>query len=122
MNRESVGKVLAGEKSQISTTGRCFAVVTSVPARLLVEIIRPSKSLLRNEDFMNDVRVIKHMKPGIYDTYASFPTVKEAVEYMRNWNPNATDSWYIIDANDNVLRTNQNGELVVTYKATGVTE
>jgi hypothetical protein len=44
MNRESVGKVLAGEKSQISTTGRCFAVVTSVPARLLVEINKPHYS------------------------------------------------------------------------------
>ena len=63
----------------------------------------------------HDVRVIKHMKPGIYDTYASFPTVKEAVAYMRNWNPKATDSWYIIDADDNVLRVNQHGKLAVVY-------
>jgi hypothetical protein len=60
----------------------------------------------------HDVRVMKHSK-GSYDTFANFTTVKEAVEYMRNWNPNATDSWYIIDANDNRLRMNEQGKLVV---------
>jgi len=64
----------------------------------------------------HDVRVIKHINGG-YDTFANFPTVKEAVEYMRNWNPNpnANYSWYIIDADDNVLQMNQQNQLVVTY-------
>ena len=67
----------------------------------------------------HDVRVIKHIN-GAYDTFANFTTVKKAVAYMRNWNPNAVDSWYIIDADDNVLRVNQQGKLVVTYSGLGV--
>ena len=62
----------------------------------------------------HDVRVIKHID-GAYNTFANFPTVQDAVAYMRNWNPAgfASDSWYIIDANDNRLRMNQQGKLVV---------
>ena len=61
----------------------------------------------------HDVRVMKHINGG-YDTFANFTTVKEAVEYMLNWNPNATDSWYIIDADGKRLQMNQQGKLVVT--------
>ena len=66
----------------------------------------------------NDVRVIKHIN-GSYDTFANFPTVKEAVEYMRNWNANAMDSWYIIDANGNRLRMNQQNKLEVFHSLIG---
>jgi len=59
----------------------------------------------------HDVRVIKHMN-GSYDTFANFPTVKDAVDYMRHMKI-ASDSWYIIDANDNRLKMNQQGKLVV---------
>jgi len=59
----------------------------------------------------HNVRVIKHMD-GSYDTFANFPTVKDAVDYMRRMKI-ASDSWYIIDANDNRLKMNQQGKLVV---------
>ena len=65
-----------------------------------------------------DVRVIKHID-GVYDTFANFTTVKEAVEYMRNWNVNARSSWYIIDANGNRLRMNQQGKLEVFHSLIG---
>ena len=58
------------------------------------------------------VRVYKHSN-GKYDVFANFTTVKEAVAYMRNWNPNQMQNWYIIDANDNRLRMNDQGKLVV---------
>ena len=61
----------------------------------------------------HDVRVIKQRVGGAYDTFANFTTVQEAVAYMRNWNPNQMQNWYIIDANDNRLRMNQQGKLVV---------
>ena len=67
-----------------------------------------------------DVRVIKHTN-GEYNTFANFTTVKEAVAYMRNWNPNALHSWYILDANGRRLQMNQAGtSLVVTYSGLGV--
>ena len=66
----------------------------------------------------HDVRVIKHID-GSYNTFANFPTVKEAVEYMRNWNANAMDSWYIIDANGNRLRMNQQNKLEVFHSLIG---
>ena len=62
----------------------------------------------------HDVRVIKHID-GSYNTFANFPTVQEAVAYMRNWNANAMDSWYIIDANGNRLRMNQQNKLEVFH-------
>ena len=59
----------------------------------------------------HDVRVMKCI--GItYDTYANFPTVQDALDYMRRMDF-GIDSWYIIDANDNRLRMNQQGKLVV---------
>ena len=67
-----------------------------------------------------DVRVIKHTN-GEYNTFANFTTVKEAVAYMRNWNPNALHSWYILDADGKRLQMNQAGtSLVVTYSGLGV--
>jgi hypothetical protein len=78
-------------------------------------------NLVYNTDMTNDnkgnnmnVRVIKHIN-GSYNTFANFATVKDAVAYMRNWNPKGyiNDSWYIIDANDNRLKMNNKGKLVV---------
>jgi len=62
----------------------------------------------------HDVRVIKHID-GSYNTFANFPTVKDAVDYMRNWNPAgyASDSWYIINADGVRLRMNPQGKLQV---------
>ena len=59
----------------------------------------------------HDVRVIKHIGTS-YDVYANFTTVQEALDYMRRMDF-ASDSWYIIDANDNRLRLNDNDKLVV---------
>jgi len=59
----------------------------------------------------HNVRVIKHID-GSYDTYANFTTVQNALHHMRRMNF-ASDSWYIIDANDNRLRLNDNDKLVV---------
>ena len=67
-----------------------------------------------NNDMINathNVRVIKHIN-GNYDTFANFTTVQDALDYMRRMNF-ASDSWYIIDANDNRLRLNDNDKLVV---------
>ena len=66
----------------------------------------------------HDVRVIKHID-GSYNTFANFTTVQEAVAYMRNWNANAMDSWYIIDANGNRLRMNQQNKLEVFHSLIG---
>ena len=59
----------------------------------------------------HNVRVIKHID-GSYDTYANFTTVQNALFHMRRMNF-ASDSWYIIDANDNRLKLNDNDNLVV---------
>ena len=59
----------------------------------------------------HDVRVMKCIGTS-YDTYANFPTVQDALDYMRRMDF-GIDSWYIIDANDNRLRMNQQGKLVV---------
>ena len=67
-----------------------------------------------NNDMINathNVRVIKHIN-GNYDTYANFTTVQNALHHMRRMNF-ANDSWYIIDANDNRLKMNDQGKLVV---------
>ena len=60
----------------------------------------------------HNVRVIKHIN-GSYDTFANFTTVKEAVEYMRNWDANAMQCWYIVDADGVRMRMNDQGKLVV---------
>ena len=59
----------------------------------------------------HDVRVIKHIGTS-YDVYANFPTVQDALDYMRRMDF-ANDTWYIVDANDNRLRMNDQGKLVV---------
>jgi uncharacterized tellurite resistance protein B-like protein len=59
----------------------------------------------------HDVRVIKHIN-GSYDTYANFPTVQEALDYMRRLDF-ANDSWYIVNADGVRLRMNQQGKLEV---------
>ena len=59
----------------------------------------------------HNVRVIKHIN-GSYNTYANFTTVKEALDYMRRLDF-VNDSWYIIDANDNRLRLNDQNKLEV---------
>ena len=85
--------------------------------------IDKSTNLVYNTDMTNDnnnkgndmnVRVIKHID-GSYNTFANFPTVKDAVDYMRNWNPAgyASDSWYIINADGVRLRMNPQGKLQV---------
>jgi hypothetical protein len=63
------------------------------------------------------VRVYKRFATtGKYDVFASFTTVKEALAYMRNWNPNQMHNWYIIDADGKRLQMNDEGTgLVVTY-------
>ena len=62
-------------------------------------------------DMTNNVRVIKHIN-GEYNTFANFATVQDALDYMRRLGA-VNDSWYIIDANDNRLRMNEQGKLVV---------
>jgi len=85
--------------------------------------IDKSTNLVYNITMTNDnnnkgndmnVRVIKHID-GSYNTFANFPTVKDAVDYMRNWNPAgyAADSWYIINADGVRLRMNPQGKLQV---------
>jgi len=68
----------------------------------------------KGNDMINathNVRVIKHIN-GNYDTYANFTTVQNALHHMRRMNF-ASDSWYIIDANDNRLKLDTNDKLVV---------
>jgi hypothetical protein len=85
--------------------------------------IDKSTNLVYNITMTNDnnnkgndmnVRVIKHID-GSYNTFANFATVKDAVSYMRNWNPAgyAADSWYIINADGIRLRMNPQGKLQV---------
>jgi glucose-6-phosphate isomerase len=65
----------------------------------------------------HNVRVIKHTG-GSYDTYANFTTVQNALHHMRRLNF-ANDSWYIIDANDNRLRLNDQDKLEVFHSLIG---
>jgi len=65
----------------------------------------------------HNVRVIKHTG-GSYDTYANFTTVQNALHHMRRMNF-ANDSWYIIDANDNRLRLNNENKLEVFHSLIG---
>jgi len=65
----------------------------------------------------HDVRVIKHIGTS-YDVYANFPTVQDALDYMRRM-AFANDCWYIIDANDNRLRLNAQNKLEVFHSLIG---
>jgi len=69
-------------------------------------------------DVAHDVRVIKHID-GAYDVFANFTTVKEAVAYMRNWNANAMQSWYIVNADGVRLRMNDQNKLEVFHSLIG---
>ena len=74
----------------------------------------------KGNDMINkahDVRVIKHIGTS-YDVYANFPTVQEALDYMRRMNF-SIDTWYIIDANDNRLRLNAQNKLEVFHSLIG---
>ena len=70
-----------------------------------------SKGTTDMANVAHDVRVIKHIDSA-YDVFANFPTVQDALDYMRRMNF-VNDSWYIVDANDNRLRLNDSGKLVV---------
>jgi hypothetical protein len=59
----------------------------------------------------HDVRVIKCIGTS-YDTYANFPTVQDALDYMRRMDF-VNDSWYIVNADGVRLRLNDQDKLVV---------
>ena len=60
---------------------------------------------------IHNVRVIKHID-GAYDVYANFPTVQDALDYMRRMDF-TNDSWYIVNADGVRLRLNDQDKLVV---------
>ena len=75
----------------------------------------------KGNDMINkahDVRVIKHIGTS-YDVYANFPTVQEALDYMRKMLPNANDSWYIVNADGVRLRLNAQNKLEVFHSLIG---
>ena len=83
-------------------------------------------NLVYNTDMTNDnnnkgndmnVRVIKHIN-GSYDTYANFPTVQDALDYMRRMDF-ANDSWYIVNADGVRLRLNAQNKLEVFHSLIG---
>ena len=59
----------------------------------------------------HDVRVIKCIGTS-YDTYANFPTVQDALDYMRRMGF-GIDTWYIVNADGVRLRLNDQGKLIV---------
>jgi len=59
----------------------------------------------------HDVRVIKHIGTS-YDVFANFPTVQDALDYMRRMDF-ANNSWYIVNADGVRLRMNDQGKLTV---------
>ena len=59
----------------------------------------------------HNVQVIKHIGTS-YDVYANFPTVQEALDYMRRLGA-VNDSWYIVNADGVRLRLSDNGKLTV---------
>ena len=66
----------------------------------------------------HDVRVIKHIGTS-YDVYANFPTVQDALDYMRKMLPNANDAWYIVNADGVRLRLNAQNKLEVFHSLIG---
>ena len=70
-----------------------------------------SKGTTDMTNVSHDVRVIKHIN-GSYDVYANFPTVQDALDYMRRMDF-ANDSWYIVNADGVRLRLSDNGKLTV---------
>ena len=59
----------------------------------------------------HDVQVIKHIGTS-YDVYANFPTVQEALDYMRRM-AFANHCWYIVNADGVRLRLNDQNKLEV---------
>ena len=59
----------------------------------------------------HDVQVIKHIGTS-YDTYANFPTVQDALDYMRRM-AFANHCWYIVNADGVRLRLNDQNKLEV---------
>ena len=76
-----------------------------------------SKGTQTMTNLTHDVRVIKHIGTS-YDVYANFTTVQDALDYMRRMDF-ANNSWYIVDANDNRLRLNQQDKLEVFHSLIG---
>jgi len=68
----------------------------------------------------HNFRVYKHAN-GSYDAFANFTSLKEAVGYMRRWNPNQMHNWFIVDEHTGTrFQMNQQDKLVVTYSGLGV--
>ena len=70
-----------------------------------------SKGTTDMTNVSHDVRVIKHIN-GSYDVYANFPTVQDALDYMRRMDF-VNDSWYIVNADGVRLRLNSQNKLEV---------
>lgn len=65
----------------------------------------------------HDVQVIKHIGTS-YDVYANFPTVQEALDYMRRM-AFANHCWYIVNADGVRLRLNDQNKLEVFHSLIG---
>ena len=65
----------------------------------------------------HDVQVIKHIGTS-YDVYANFPTVQEALDYMRRM-AFANHCWYIVNADGVRLRLNDQNKLEVFHSLVG---
>ena len=72
---------------------------------------RSSKGTKTMTKLTHDVRVIKHID-GAYDVYANFPTVQDALDYMRGMGF-ANAAWYIVNADGVRLRLNDQDKVVV---------
>ena len=70
-----------------------------------------SKGTTDMTNVSHDVRVIKHIGTS-YDVFANFPTVQDALDYMRRIDF-VNDSWYIVNADGVRLRLNDQDKLVV---------
>jgi uncharacterized tellurite resistance protein B-like protein len=70
-----------------------------------------SKGTTDMTNVSHDVRVIKHIGTS-YDVFANFPTVQDALDYMRRMGF-ANDTWYIVNADGVRLRLNDQGKLKV---------
>ncbi len=61
-------------------------------------------------------RVITNIGGGTYDVIANFLSLKEAVDYMRNWDSSDMHSWHIIDSTtDQRFQMNPAGTDLVEY-------
>ena len=76
-----------------------------------------SKGTTDMTNVSHDVRVIKHIGTS-YDVYANFPTVQDALDYMRRMDF-TNDSWYIVNADGVRLRLNDQDKLEVFHSLIG---